>query len=138
MDTAERISFFKLAISQYAAYFTRSCARAVNVEVAAESILVDGRHRIVGCRISQTAVVDADALSASIAAASIVAKVTRDSIMEGYARLYPEYGFERHKGYGTVDHIRVLTRLGPLPLHRWSFAPVWKAGSQPQLALWAD
>jgi ribonuclease HII len=57
-------------------------------------ILVDGKHRIAGCRVSQTAVVDGDALSASVAAASIVAKVTRDSIMEEYAQLYPGYGFE--------------------------------------------
>ena len=81
--------------------------------------------------------VDGDALSASIAAASIVAKVTRDSIMQEYARVYPKYGFERHKGYGTVDHIRAMRRLRPLPLNRWSFAPVWRArGPQPQLALW--
>ena len=86
-----------------------------------------------------TAIVDGDALSYAIASASIVAKVTRDSLMKEYARLYPEYGFERHKGYGTVDHISALTRLGPLPLHRWSFAPVWRAGRpQPQLVFWAD
>src|ERR1700730_7740130 len=60
-------------------------------------ILVDGKRRIAGGRISQTAVVGGDALSASIAAASIVAKVTRDSLMEKYAELYPEYSFERHK-----------------------------------------
>jgi ribonuclease HII len=101
-------------------------------------ILVDGKHRIAGCRVSQTAVVDGDALSASIAAASIVAKVTRDSMMEEYARLYPGYGFERHKGYGTIEHIAALARFGPSPLHRWSFAPVWRADrQQPQLALWA-
>ena len=100
-------------------------------------ILVDGKRRISGCRLPQTAVIDGDALSASIAAASIVAKVTRDSIMEEYAQHYPEYGFERHKGYGTADHIRALISLGPLPLHRWSFAPVWRAGtSEPQLGLW--
>jgi hypothetical protein len=78
-------------------------------------ILVDGKHRIAGCHISQTSVIDGDALSVSVAAASIVAKVTRDSIMEEYARLFPEYGFEGHKGYGTVDHMRALTHLGPLP-----------------------
>jgi ribonuclease HII len=72
-----------------------------------------------------------------VLATKIVAKVTRDSIMQEYAQLYPEYGFERHKGYGTADHMRTLIRLGPLPLHRWSFAPVWRAGtSEPQLALW--
>ena len=101
-------------------------------------ILVDGKRRIAGCIVPQTAVVDGDALSASIAAASIVAKVTRDAIMKEYAQSYPAYGFERHKGYGTADHISVLTRLGPLPFHRWSFAPVWRAGRvQPQLTLWA-
>ena len=102
-------------------------------------ILVDGKRRIAGCRVSQTAVVEGDALSASIAAASIVAKVTRDSTMEEYAQIHPGYGFERHKGYGTVDHISALIRLGSLPLHRWSFAPVWRAGRvQPQLTLWAS
>jgi ribonuclease HII len=95
-------------------------------------ILVDGKRRIAGCRVPQTAVVDGDALSASIAAASIVAKVTRVSIMQEYTQLHPGYGFERHKGYGTMDHISVLTRLGPLPLHRWSFEAVWRA-AQPQL-----
>jgi ribonuclease HII len=98
-------------------------------------ILVDGKRRIAGCRVPQTAVVDGDAFSASIAAASIVAKVTRDAIMQEYSQFYPGYGFERHKGYGTADHMRALIRLGPLPLHRWSFAPVWRAGtSEPQLA----
>jgi ribonuclease HII len=101
-------------------------------------ILVDGKRRIAGCLVPQTAVVDGDALSASIAAASIVAKVTRDAIMQEYAQFHPGYGFERHKGYGTADHISALTRFGPLPFHRWSFAPVWRAGRvQPQLTLWA-
>jgi ribonuclease HII len=100
-------------------------------------ILVDGKRRIAGCRVPQTAVVDGDTLTSSIAAASIVAKVTRDSIMQEYARMYPKFGFERHKGYGTTDHIRALIGLGPSPLHRWSFAPVWRAGRpQPQLAFW--
>ncbi|MBV8055666.1 MAG: ribonuclease HII [Deltaproteobacteria bacterium] len=102
-------------------------------------ILVDDKRQIAGCRVQQTAVVDGDALSASIAAASIVAKVTRDSVMEKYAQIYPGYGFERHKGYGMIEHIAALARFGPLPLHRWSFAPVWRTGeAQPQLALWRD
>ena len=100
-------------------------------------ILVDGKRRIVGCNVPQTAVVDGDALSASIAAASIVAKVTRDSILQEYAQIYPGYGFERHKGYGTADHISALKHLGPLPYHGCSFAPVRRAGRvQPQLAFW--
>jgi ribonuclease HII len=100
-------------------------------------VLVDGKRRIAGCRLSQTPVVGGDALSSSIAAASIVAKVTRDSLMVEYAQLHPVYGFERHKGYGTAGHIQALGRLGPLPLHRSSFTPVWIAGgAQLQLAPW--
>ena len=100
-------------------------------------VLVDGKRRIAGCRLSQTPVVGGDALSSSIAAASVVAKVTRDSQMVEYAQLHRGYGFERHKGYGTADHIQALGRLGPLPLHRSSFTPVWIAGgAQLQLAPW--
>jgi len=96
--------------------------RAVDVlPIGPAHILVDDKRRIAGCQVAQTPVVDGDALNASIAAASIVAKVSRDSIMEEYAQLYPGYGFERHKGYGTADHISALRRLGPLSLHRWSF-----------------
>jgi ribonuclease HII len=62
--------------------------------------------------------------------------VTRDSLMVEYAQLHPGYGFERHKGYGTADHIQALGRLGPLTLHRSSFTPVWIAGVQMQLAPW--
>ena len=61
-----------------------------------------------GCPLPQTPVVDGDALSSSIAAASIMAKVTRDSLMEEYAQLHPGYSFERHKGYGTAGHIDAL------------------------------
>ena len=65
--------------------------------------------------------------------------MTRDSVMEKYAQVYPGYGFEPHKGYGAIEHIAALARFGPLPLHRWSFAPVWRTGgAQPQLALWRD
>lgn len=65
-----------------------------------------------------------DAKSASIAAASVLAKVTRDRLMEEYDREYPEYGFARHKGYGTADHMAALKKYGPCPIHRRSFAPV--------------
>jgi ribonuclease HII len=90
-----------------------------------------------GLPASADAVVDGNALSASIAAASIVAKVTRDTFMTEQARLHPGYGFERHKGYAAASHLDVLRRLGPLPLHRRSFTPVWRTGGpQPQLAFW--
>ena len=69
-------------------------------------------------------IVKGDSKSLSIATASIFAKVTRDRIMREAAKIYPEYGFERHKGYGTKAHLEALTRDGPCPLHRRSFQPV--------------
>ena len=74
--------------------------------------------------IPQKAIVHGDALCLSIAAASIAAKVTRDRMMEEADRTYPGYGFAKHKGYGTAEHLRNLERLGPSEIHRYSFAPV--------------
>jgi ribonuclease HII len=74
--------------------------------------------------VYQEAVIGGDARSANIAAASILAKVERDRIMEEYSEIYPAYGFDKHKGYGTEYHREMLRRLGPCPLHRMSFAPV--------------
>jgi ribonuclease HII len=99
--------------------------RAVEaLPVLPRHVLVDGKRRIAGCDLAQTAVVEGDARSVSIAAASIVAKVTRDSLMTEYGKAYPEYGFERHKGYGTAAHFDALKRRGPTELHRRSFGPV--------------
>ena len=70
------------------------------------------------------AIVKGDAKSASIAAASILAKTHRDAIMAKYAKKYPEYGFERHSGYGTKAHMAALKKYGPTPIHRKTFAPV--------------
>ncbi len=78
--------------------------------------------------LPQLPLVGGDRLSASIAAASILAKVTRDRLMVELDTLYPEYTFSKNKGYGTSEHMKVLRRLGPCPLHRRSFAPV-KQGS---------
>ena len=69
-------------------------------------------------------IVKGDGKSLSIAAASIIAKVMRDRLMIKYAETYPEYGFEKHKGYGTKQHMEALHKHGPCPLHRKSFAPV--------------
>jgi ribonuclease HII len=72
--------------------------------------------------------VDGDARCASVAAASIVAKVTRDRIMLELDKQFPEYGFAQHKGYATPDHLAALDRHGPCPVHRRSFAGVWRQG----------
>lgn len=86
-------------------------------------ILVDGRP-VRGFSCPSEAVVKGDAKSASIAAASILAKVYRDALMDEYARVYPEYGFEHHKGYGTAEHLAALAAHGVTPIHRRTFAPV--------------
>lgn len=87
---------------------------------APEGVLVDGRS-VPGLGVAQLAVIKGDAKSASIAAASIVAKVIRDRIMRRYHLIYPGYGFQRHKGYATREHLDSLRRLGPCPVHRMSF-----------------
>lgn len=86
-------------------------------------VLVDG-NRCPRWERPSHAIVAGDTKSRSIAAASIVAKVTRDRIMADYAREHPGYGWERNKGYGTPEHYRALDQLGVTPLHRRSFAPV--------------
>ncbi len=78
--------------------------------------------------VNETAIVKADAKVAAVAAASIVAKVTRDALMRAHAAEHPEYGFEINKGYGTSDHLAAITRHGPCPLHRRSFS--WGANTQ--------
>jgi ribonuclease HII len=86
-------------------------------------VLVDG-FPIRGLEVRQEAIVRGDALAASVASASIVAKVVRDRIMQQYETIYPGYGFAGHKGYCTRDHRATLTGLGPCPIHRRSFQPV--------------
>ena len=90
------------------------------LEGKADLALIDGnRARDFGLDVKT--VVKGDSLSASIAAASILAKVTRDDMMEAYAEDYPGYGFEVHKGYGTKAHYAALTEKGPSPIHRMTF-----------------
>jgi ribonuclease HII len=99
--------------------------RAVEaLKPAPAHVLVDGKRRIAGMKLPQTPVVEGDRLLPSIAAASIVAKVTRDRMMERLADLHPGYGFEQHKGYGTLRHLMALAQSGPLTVHRRSFMPV--------------
>jgi len=87
-----------------------------------QHVLVDGL-RIKWLPYDQTALVEGDAKSYSIAAASVLAKVTRDRLMHDYDRQFPGYGFADHKGYATPQHYAAITALGPCPIHRRSFAP---------------
>jgi ribonuclease HII len=84
--------------------------------------LVDGPH-IFSALYPQTAVIDGDAKSYSIAAASVIAKVTRDRLMADYHMQYPQYGFAEHKGYSTPQHLTAIQAHGPCPIHRRSFSP---------------
>jgi len=102
--------------------------RAMHLAVAQleprpDHLLIDGLP-VKSLPVPQTALVGGDGRSYSIAAASVLAKVTRDRLMEEYDRLYPGYGFAEHKGYGTAAHLAALAERGPCPIHRRSFAPL--------------
>jgi ribonuclease HII len=98
--------------------------RAVQgLAVAPQHLLVDAR-RVPGVEVPQQGIVKGDARSLSIAAASVVAKTTRDALMVEAEGRWPGYGFARHKGYGAPEHLDALRRLGPCPIHRRSYAPV--------------
>jgi ribonuclease HII len=85
--------------------------------------LVDGRPVKTLC-VPQTALVKGDARSYSIAAASVLAKVTRDRLMRAFDTQFPEYGFAGHKGYGTAKHMAAIRKFGACPIHRKTFAPL--------------
>jgi len=129
----------------------RASLLAMSVAVARlrpmpELLLIDGQNKIpleffkatgeeesrgTACRAptdcpKQRAIIKGDLVCHSIAAASIVAKVARDQVMVEMDDIYPEYGFRQHKGYGSHAHAEALQRLGPCPIHRRSFRPVWK------------
>src|ERR1700686_3711075 len=91
---------------------------------AADHLLIDALR--IDCDQPQISIIHGDALSASIAAASILAKVERDRIMCEWDAVFPTYGLASHKGYSTPKHLAALRKLGPTPLHRQSFAPVWQ------------
>jgi len=105
------------------------------LRVRPDFVLVDALT-IPGITTPQRGIVHGDRLSASIAAASIVAKFYRDEMMRFFHGLYPAYGFDRHKGYGTRDHLDALARLGPTPLHRTTFRGV-RPEVVPELALFS-
>ena len=102
--------------------------RALNSLALMPQFLLLDAFPLPGVDIPQKPIIGGDAKCLSIAAASIVAKVTRDNIMEEEDAQHPGYGFARHKGYGSSEHLRQLERLGPCPIHRYSFSPLSKWG----------
>ncbi len=104
----------------------------MSLQPAADHLLVDAMR--IDCDLQQQKIIHGDALSASIAAASIIAKVWRDRLVREWDPVFPLYGLASNKGYSTPRHLKALREHGPSPLHRQSFAPVWNA-PVPQEAL---
>lgn len=106
---------------------TRLCMKNAieGLKIKPDFVLTDGNMTL-DIRIPQMSIVKGDCLSYSIGAASIVAKVYRDALMDGYAELYPEYNFAKNKGYGTREHIEAIIRAGICPVHRRSFTKKWR------------
>ncbi len=112
----DRVNIYQATINgMYEAVFA--------LKPAPDQVFIDA-VRLEQLPMPSLSIIKGDAKSASIAAASIIAKVTRDRLMDDYDREYPQYGFSRHKGYGTAQHIEALKKYGPCPIHRKSFEPV--------------
>ena len=123
---AERRELLAPRIDQINIYHASRLAMreaVMRLQPAADHLLIDAMR--LDCELPQKAIIHGDALSASIAAASILAKVERDRMMCEWDAVFPEYGLASHKGYSTPQHLAALLEYGPTPLHRQSFAPVW-------------
>lgn len=114
--TPERIDQINILQATYEAM--REAVRSLRVQ---PDLLLNDAVRIPGLPMTQVPIIKGDAKSISIGAASIVAKVTRDRLMEAYDKVYPQYGFGDNKGYGSAGHIEALKKYGPTPIHRRSF-----------------
>ena len=115
--TVEEIEEYNILNATYIAM-----NRAIDgLSIKAQYALIDGNRVPTGISVPCETVVKGDAKSCSISAASILAKVTRDRLLLEYAEKYPEYGFEKHKGYGTAAHYDAIRKFGVLPIHRLSF-----------------
>lgn len=124
IDDMNILAATKLAIHRAAAI---AVAEIEDVGIPLSTMLIDGRGMTLEndhWDVSQKCIVKGDQLSLSVACASIIAKTDRDRAMEQYHDMYPVYGFNRHKGYGTVAHLEVLKRHGPCSIHRRTFSPI--------------
>lgn len=110
--------------------------RAVeSLEKKEAHVLVDGNKKIPGLTLKQTTLVKGDLRAEPVAAASIVAKVCRDRLMKEFGKKYPAYGFEKHKGYGTIWHRKIIMEKGPLEIHRNGFSGVKESVPKKRLLL---
>ena len=115
--TIDKINIFQASRKAMA----RAIAKIQNPNTKNQMVLIDGPYIIKNLKLPQQAIIRGDRTVFAIAAASILAKVYRDNMMRNYAKRFPEYGFERHKGYGTKLHYAMLYQHGPCKLHRKSF-----------------
>ena len=114
--TIDRVNIYQATINgMYEAIFS--------LKPEPQQVLVDAVP-LAALTMPSRSIIKGDAKSASIAAASIIAKVTRDRLMDEYDQQYPEYGFAAHKGYGTAQHMEAIRKYGPCPIHRMSFEPL--------------
>lgn len=121
-QTIDRVNIYQATINgMYEAIFM--------LKPEPKKVLIDA-VQLDNLPMASESIIRGDAKSASIAAASIIAKVTRDRLMDAYDKQYPEYGFAQHKGYGTAQHIEALKKYGPCPIHRVSFEPVRSLASK--------
>ena len=121
----DEINIFRATMEAMAGAITGLLAK---LDAEPECVLIDGPHKpgvgLLGARLFCVPIVKGDTLSENIGAASVVAKVTRDRLMKRMDKKYRGYGFAKHKGYGTPEHLTALVRLGPCPIHRMTFAGV--------------
>lgn len=123
-DTIDRVNILEATFLAMKSALS-ALKKQVSNNQEAWRVFVDGNQLIPNISFEQHAIVDGDNLMKVIAAASIVAKVTRDRMMLEYDKEYPMYGFAKHKGYGTKVHMDALRKFGPCPIHRMSFRPVF-------------
>ena len=124
IGVVDNITIDKINILQASFLAMRRAIKKLKIEP--DYILVDGNFKIVKLDKPQEAIIGGDGKVWTIAAASIIAKVSRDWLMREIAKKYPEYEFEKHKGYGTKLHLEKIKQFGPCPIHRMSFAPIRK------------
>lgn len=122
IGVVDNLDIDKINILQASFLAMRRAIRGV--KVSPDYIILDGKFKIPKLDKPQTAIIKGDATVWTIAAASIIAKVSRDWMMSEIAKKYPGYEFEKHKGYGTKLHFAKIKELGPCPIHRFSFSPI--------------